>query len=112
MLLGFGKPFRFGAFGRWISNAATSLVRAFEDGRFEPRIVAEFVLVAALVFGRYLVGRFSASDGIRMADDNCFAATPAPQRPPALVQAPRPAAPPWVAPPLAAPPATAPPAAA
>jgi putative peptidoglycan binding protein len=121
MLLGFGSPFRWDGLGRWAFGVA-SFVRDSEDGRFEPRIVAEFVLVVALVFGGYLVGRFSAPDGIQMADENCVAASPATpvavastsQRPPSLVYAPRSAAPRGVAPPVAGPPAavpTAPPAA-
>ncbi len=57
MGLRFGKSLRLGRLVRSIfSGSGVSLVRGPDDYGFGPRLLGELILVAALVFGGYLIG--------------------------------------------------------
>jgi hypothetical protein len=82
MGLRFGQSLRLGRLVRLIfSGSGVSLVREPDDYGFGPRLLGELVLVAALVFGGYLIGRFGAPICAPAPDANCIEAqapTPVP----------------------------------
>jgi hypothetical protein len=92
MNLGFRQAFRRGPLGRWCLSAA-GLIRDSVDDGFGPRILAEFALVAALVFGGFLIGRLNALGDASAPDDICITTqastltAPTPQKSTPLAQA-------------------------
>jgi Putative peptidoglycan binding domain len=75
MGLRFGKSLRLGRLVRLIfSGSSVSLARGPDDYGFWPRFLGELVLVAALVFGGYLIGRFGAPNCAPAPDANCIEA--------------------------------------
>src|SRR5258705_273539 len=75
MGLRFGQSLRLGRLVRLIfSRSGVSLVRGPDDYGFGPRFLGELVLVAAFVFGGYLIGRFGAPICAPAPDANCIEA--------------------------------------
>ena len=115
MGLRFGKSLRLGRLVRSIfSGSGVSLVRGPDDYGFGPRLLGELILVAALVFGGYLIGHFSAPNCAPAPDANCIEAQ-APTPVASAPQAPTPvpsasvASPPKATAPVATPPVATPP---
>jgi len=106
MGLRFGKSLRLGRLVRSIfSGSGVSLVRGPDDYGFGPRLLGELILVAALVFGGYLIGHFSAPNCAPAPDANCIEAqAPTPEASAPQATAPQATAPLAPTPPVPTPP--------